>query len=203
MKTANWIVLAIIAGLLALLGFGGAPDPEPVEPPVIVDPIIVPGNVPPEIIGGWPMMANTMAGWNDTVRFDANDRGDCAAVDCDDRCFQIFDADGDELVYKWEFYGPDKNGVDVAYTVFSPLEENISGQWTTNKIIGIVVGWPGKEKPRPLVLMGCGPTPPPPTPIPPSETTNMQCKFSVWDRVNPPVSVRWRQLMTLPGCGGD
>lgn len=206
MKIINWIVLAIIAGIAALIGFGGGDDVPPIEPPPIVDPVIEPDNAPPHIIGrpGWPMMSNTMAGWNDTVRFDANERGDCEAVDCDDRCFSIVDPDGDELLYKWEFYGPDDAGAIVAYTVFSPHEEkNITGQWTTHRIVGIVVGWSGAEKPRPLVIMGCGPTPPPPVIIPPEQTANMQCKFSVWDQVNPPVSTRWLQVMTLSSCGGD
>lgn len=205
MKTINWIVLAIIAGIVAMLGFGdGGPDVV-ADPPVIVDPVTEPVNLPPEIFGrpGWPLMSNTMAGWNDTVRFDANQRGDCEAVVCDDLCFSITDLEGDELFYKWEFYGPDANGVDVVYTVFDPAETNITGEWTTNRIVGIVVGFSGPTKPRPLMIMGCKPTPPLPDNTPPNQTANMQCKFSVWDGVNDPVYVRWLQLMTLSSCGGD
>jgi len=194
-KLKRWIRVGIvalipaIAGLFALFGRKGQKKPK-----VTPEPQPEPANRPPVIIG--EPLTTSGGGWRDVALFDAGDHVDCYGYLC-----RVFDPDGDLLEFLWDFVGPNEEFKTVHYSVFDPAGRNITGQYTKNKAVKVVIGWTRPDTPFPFsASVKCDKPPQPSPPTPPGKAAAMLCKLLVRDGHNEPVKKEWKTLIHVRTC---
>lgn len=188
MNILEWIALAVIGVIATLALLLASPNLVPLTPP----------EPPPEVVNRAPVIEGlpytaSSSDWRGVVLYSAETH-----VLCDGSYLcRVYDPDGDELQYLWEFYGPDDQRVVKQYTVFTVSGENITNAWTSDETVKVVIGWTEPQPPFPFAPKGCPPTPP--LPKPPTYDNNMSCKLSVTDGEDI-TEVRWYLPISVKSC---
>lgn len=131
------LILALIAGLCALLPGSTTPVEPPVipdPPPVVIDPL--PVNAPP--IAFEPIFTGT-GSWREFTTIDLRHR----LHGCDsggDWIWQTgaYDPDGDLLEYYVKATGPDNQGNTTTYAIFDVDGNRVDGRWLPVDYFGLI-----------------------------------------------------------------